>query len=64
MSFARRNPATSRFSASTSAAPCVVVPGRAPASTSAWRTQSRSVCAVAIPSSAAIDTIAWFPDGY
>src|SRR5664279_4152314 len=49
IAFARRSSRTSRSSSPSRAAAAVVVPGRAPASTSAWVTQPRSVAGL-IPS--------------
>src|SRR5664280_2694986 len=49
IAFARRSSRTSRSSSPSRAASAVVVPGRAPASTSAWVTQPRSVSGL-IPS--------------
>jgi hypothetical protein len=64
ISFARRSSAFSRSNALIRVASSVLIPGRAPASISAWRTQFRSVCAVPIPNFAAIDLIAASRDGY
>ena len=64
ISLARLSSAFSRSSRLIRAASPVLIPGRAPASTSAWRTQLRSVWAVPIPSFAAIDLIAASRDGY
>ena len=64
ISLARRSSAFSRSNALIRPASSVLIPGRVPVSISAWRTQLRSVCAVPIPSFAAIDLIAASRDGY
>jgi hypothetical protein len=60
---ARRSSAFSRFSRLISADSSLLIPGRVPASTSAWRTHLRSVSADPIPSLAATAQIAGQSEG-
>jgi hypothetical protein len=62
MPFARRSSATSRFSRRTCSDSSLVVPGRAPPSTSARRTHLRTVSGVPTPSSCDTRVIAAHSD--